>query len=111
MCESKAGDATDLAYLGNHEKTMELRSASGAARYLRWLHMPEKSGEDEPVRIILYALVGLIGGFVVGIVLSHAFAVIGMQFMRRPIVIYDLPVWCALLGAIIVPLRLHRSSQ
>ncbi|MDA3129439.1 DUF5957 family protein [Aliibacillus thermotolerans] len=63
------------------------------------------------MRTFLTILVGLLGGFVIGIALSSMIGIFGMLFLNEPIGIKFLPYFTALLCAIIVPMIEQKSRN
>ncbi len=56
------------------------------------------------MRVFIAILVGLIGGFILGIALSSIIGIIGMTIFHQPIGIKFLPYYTALICAVIVPI-------
>ncbi|MCD2138801.1 DUF5957 family protein [Salinicoccus halitifaciens] len=63
------------------------------------------------MRLFIAMLVGLIGGFILGIALTSMIAVFSMMIFDAPFGIKYLPYFTALVCAIIVPMVDQRSFQ
>lgn len=63
------------------------------------------------MRIFLGILIGLIGGFVLGIALSSFIGVLGMILFNEPFGIKYLPYFTAMLCAIVVPIIDQKSQN
>lgn len=61
------------------------------------------------MRIFLAVIIGLIGGFVIGIALSSMIGIIGMTIFNEPIGIKYLSYYTAILCAIILPIVDHKG--
>ncbi|WP_274361758.1 DUF5957 family protein [Paenibacillus thermotolerans] len=59
---------------------------------------------------LLIVVLALIGGFIVGVVLSELIAVVGKLMFDRAVGIKYLPVYTAVLSAVIVPILRRRPS-
>ncbi|MGN8646528.1 DUF5957 family protein [Gracilibacillus sp. HCP3S3_G5_1] len=55
------------------------------------------------MRVFIAIIVGLIGGFVLGIALSSLIGILGMTIFNTPIGIKFLPYYTAIICAILVP--------
>lgn len=56
------------------------------------------------MRTFLAILIGLVGGFILGIALSSFIGIVGMTFFDKPMGVKFLPYYTAIICAIIVPL-------
>ncbi len=63
------------------------------------------------MRIFLGILIGLIGGFILGIALSSFIGVLGMILFNEPFGIKYLPYFTAMLCAIVVPIIDQKSQN
>lgn len=63
------------------------------------------------MRTFITIVVGLIGGFILGIALSSFIGIIGFTLFDRPIGIKFLPYICAAVCAIVVPLVDQRRAK
>lgn len=63
------------------------------------------------MRLFIAVIVGLVGGFVLGIALSSMIGVFGMMIFDAPIGIKYLPYFTALICAVIVPMVDRRSIR
>lgn len=63
------------------------------------------------MRPFLATVVGLIGGFIIGIALSSIIGIIGFTLVDKPIGIKYLSYICAILGAIIIPIVDQRGRK
>ena len=63
------------------------------------------------MRIVIAILLGLVGGFFAGIVISQVIGIIGMLVFQQAIGIKFLPIYTALAGAIIAPSLLADASK
>ncbi|TFJ92361.1 DUF5957 family protein [Lentibacillus salicampi] len=63
------------------------------------------------MRIFLGILVGLIGGFVLGIALSSFIGVLGMILFNEPVGIKYLSYFTAIICAIVVPIMDQKSLK
>ncbi|WP_342389194.1 DUF5957 family protein [Salinicoccus bachuensis] len=61
------------------------------------------------MRIFLAMIVGVVGGFILGIALSSMIGVLGMMVFNQPVGIKYLPYFTALGCAILVPMIDHKS--
>lgn len=61
------------------------------------------------MRTFIAVLVGLIGGFMIGIALSSSIGIMGMLLFNQPIGIKYLPYFTAILCAVIVPMMDYKS--
>jgi hypothetical protein len=63
------------------------------------------------MRIMLGIIVGIIGGFVLGIALSSFIGIFGMVFFNQSMGIKFLPYFTSFICAIAVPIIDHKSSK
>lgn len=55
------------------------------------------------MRLMIASVVGLIGGFIIGVALSSFIGIISFKLFLKPFGIQYLPYICALAGAVVVP--------
>jgi hypothetical protein len=63
------------------------------------------------MRILIALVVGLAGGFLLGLVLSQVIAIVGLLLVNQPIGIKFLPIYLALAGAVIAPIVEARNRR
>ncbi|WP_062107366.1 DUF5957 family protein [Bacillus niameyensis] len=63
------------------------------------------------MRIFVAVLVGLIGGFVLGIALSSVIGIVGMLLLDQPLGIKYLSLFTAAIGAVVVPIMDQKSRR
>jgi hypothetical protein len=63
------------------------------------------------MRIVIALVVGLVGGFLLGLVLSQVIAILGLLLVNQPLGIKFLPIYLALAGAVIAPIVAARSRR
>ncbi|GIN58533.1 DUF5957 family protein [Lederbergia ruris] len=63
------------------------------------------------MRLFLAVIVGIIGGFIVGIALSSFIGILGMVLWNEPMGIKFLPYFTSFVCAILVPLIDHKSQS
>jgi hypothetical protein len=63
------------------------------------------------MRILIAVLLGLAGGFLVGIVISQIVGIAGVFVFHQAIGIKFLPIYTAIVGAIAAPLLAGRIEQ
>ncbi|WP_026582004.1 DUF5957 family protein [Bacillus sp. J33] len=63
------------------------------------------------MRLLISILVGIIGGFILGIALSSFIGVLGMVLFDQPVGIKYLPYYCSILCAIVVPIWDNKSKK
>lgn len=65
------------------------------------------------MRTFIAMVVGLIGGFILGIALSSWFGILGMALFHQPVGIKFLPYICSAVFAVLVPIwdRRHESHM
>ncbi|MBO0992820.1 DUF5957 family protein [Bacillus sp. SD088] len=63
------------------------------------------------MRLLLAVIVGLIGGFIIGIALSSLIGILGMMVWNEPMGIKFLPYFTSLLCAIAVPIIDHKKQS
>ncbi|MCU9595739.1 DUF5957 family protein [Caldibacillus thermolactis] len=61
------------------------------------------------MRIFIAIIVGLLGGFILGVALSSFLGIFGMTMLNQPIGIKFLPYYTALLCAIVLPILEYRK--
>ncbi|SER02982.1 DUF5957 family protein [Piscibacillus halophilus] len=61
------------------------------------------------MNIFIAILIGLIGGFIIGIALSSFIGIIGMMLFNEPLGVKYLPYYTAFLCAIILPIWGYKS--
>ncbi|QGH33730.1 hypothetical protein GI584_06730 [Gracilibacillus salitolerans] len=63
------------------------------------------------MRTFIAIIVGLLGGFVLGIALSSFIGILGMTLFNTPIGIKFLPYYTAIICAILVPFLDHKQKS
>ncbi len=63
------------------------------------------------MRTFVAVVIGLVGGFIAGIVLSDIIGIVGFLLFDRPVGIKFLSLFCAVVCAIIVPIVAQRRSK
>lgn len=63
------------------------------------------------MRSLIALVVGLAGGFLLGLVLSQVIAIVGLALVSQPVGIKFLPIYLALAGAVIAPLIEARNRR
>ncbi len=63
------------------------------------------------MRTFLAIIVGIFGGFILGIALSSFIGIFGMTFLDKPIGIKFLPYYISIICAILVPIFDKRSRK
>ena len=63
------------------------------------------------MRLFLAVIVGIIGGFILGIALSSMIGILGMAIFQEPLGIKYLPYLTAILCAILVPIMDRKSHN
>jgi len=63
------------------------------------------------MRMLIAVLLGLAGGFLAGIVISQLVGIVGVLVLHQAIGIKFLPIYTAIIGAIVAPLLARRAAQ
>ncbi|WP_449538564.1 DUF5957 family protein [Ferdinandcohnia sp. Marseille-Q9671] len=63
------------------------------------------------MRMFIAVIVGIIGGFVLGIALSSFIGIVGITLFDKPIGIKYLSYYCSLICAILVPILDNKSRK
>lgn len=63
------------------------------------------------MRIVIALVVGLAGGFLLGLVLSQLIAIGGLLLVHQPLGIKFLPIYLAITGAVIAPIVATRNRR
>lgn len=63
------------------------------------------------MRLLIALVVGLAGGFLLGLALSQVIAMVGLLLVSQPVGIKFLPIYLALAGAVIAPIVAARNRR
>lgn len=66
---------------------------------------------EKGMRIMIAAVTGILGGFIIGVLLSSIIGILSFQLFFKPFGIPFLPYLCALAGAVAVPVIDRRQWQ